>query len=65
MRHDEFLRYFKRLCQDEGTRAAWAKKHGFSATYVSDMINKRRAPSEAICAAAGVKRETIYRKVKT
>lgn len=43
------------------SQAQWAKKHGVSQTYVSDVINGRREPGKAILEALGLERVVTYR----
>lgn len=43
------------------SQAAWAKKHGLSPAYVSDVINGRRDPGKAILEALGLERVVTYR----
>lgn len=42
------------------TQAAWAKAHGISPAYVSDVIQGRREPGEKILKALGLKRIVSY-----
>lgn len=46
------------------TQAAWAKDHGISPGYVSDVIQGRREPGKAMLKALGWERVVIYRPVK-
>ena len=43
------------------SQAAWAKEHGISQAYVSDVINRRREPGKAILEALGLERVITYR----
>jgi DNA-binding transcriptional regulator YdaS (Cro superfamily) len=43
------------------SQAAWARKHGVSPAYVSDVINGRREPGPAILDALGIERVVTYR----
>lgn len=54
----------RRACQKAGSALAWAKANGFSAPYVSDVLNGRRDPAPRICEALGVVAEVTYRKRK-
>lgn len=45
-----------------GNQAAWARSHGFSPQYLSDVLKGRREPGEAILKALKVERVTTYRK---
>lgn len=46
-----------------GNQAAWARSNGFSPQYLSDVLNGRREPGDAILKALKVERITSYRKV--
>ena len=43
-------------------QAAWAIKHEFSPSYLSDVLNGRREPGEKILKALGLEREHVYRE---
>jgi DNA-binding transcriptional regulator YdaS (Cro superfamily) len=54
---------FNRLqaaCKAAGGQAAWAARHGLSASYVSDVLNGRRDPGESILRALGLARVVRY-----
>lgn len=42
-----------------GTQAAWARAHGLSGPYVSDVLSGRRAAGPAILAALGLKKPDV------
>lgn len=42
MTDDEVREMLLELCQESGGQAAWARKHGFKAAYVCDVIKGRR-----------------------
>lgn len=46
------------------SQTAWAKKHGVSAAYVSDVLAGRREPGKLILDALGLERVTSYRRKK-
>ena len=48
-----------------GGQSAWAKIHGLSAAYVSDVLNGRREPGETICKALGIERVISYRSLSS
>jgi DNA-binding transcriptional regulator YdaS (Cro superfamily) len=52
-----------RECKAIGDQAAWAAKHGISASYVSNVLQFRRDPGPAILAALGVERVVSYKRV--
>jgi hypothetical protein len=43
-------------------RAAWARRHMISASYLSDVLNGHRPPGDAILKALGLERVTAYRR---
>jgi hypothetical protein len=55
--HHEFRSALK---AHPGAQAGWARQHGVSATYVSDVLHGRREISETIAAALGLHRMTIF-----
>lgn len=48
--YSDFLAKLKAACEKEGSLRAWARKHGCSAAYVSDVLHRRRAPGKKILA---------------
>ena len=60
---DDVRALLRKACEKSGTQQAWARKHGLSPTYVSDVLVGRREPGPAICKILRVERvppETIY-----
>jgi len=49
-------------CAAAGGQQAWAKRHGISPQYVSDVLNARRDPGASILRALGWKRVVTYQK---
>ena len=43
-----------------GSQKAFAARHGFSRAYVNDVLHERRAITDRLCAAIGVKRFVTY-----
>lgn len=67
MTADDVRDLLRKACEKAGSLRAWAREHGLSAAYVSDVIAKRREPGPAICEAfeiEAVRGETTYRKMK-
>jgi DNA-binding transcriptional regulator YdaS (Cro superfamily) len=64
MTADDVRAMLRRACKDAGSQSAWADLHNLSAAYVSDVINGRRDPGDAICSALEIKAELSFRKVK-
>ena len=48
----------------DGSQASWAKAHGVSPAYLSDVLNGRREPGEAILNALGLTRVAVYQKTQ-
>lgn len=46
-----------------GGQHAFAKTHGFSSAYISDVVRHRRDLSERLLAALGLERVVLYREV--
>ena len=53
-------------CEHAGSAAKWAKRHGLSRGYVSDILLGRRAPGESVLSPLGfekIARSTVtYRR---
>jgi hypothetical protein len=47
-------------CHLAGSQRAWAKAHGVSAAYVSDVLSDRRNPGRSILAPLGLIETTRY-----
>jgi len=47
-------------CDLAGSQRAWAKAHGVSAAYVSDVLADRRNPGRSILAPLGLIETTRY-----
>jgi|CXWL01.1.fsa_nt_gi predicted transcriptional regulator len=52
-------------CKAEITQYQWATKHHISPAYVSDFLNGRRDPGEALLKALGFRKAMRYEKVTT
>jgi DNA-binding transcriptional regulator YdaS (Cro superfamily) len=57
---DELLAELSSACEAAGGQAHWAKTAGLSATYVSDVLKRRRQPGDSICRALGYERQYAY-----
>lgn len=51
----------RRECRRAGGQRAWASAHTISEQYVSDVLNGRRAPGNAILSALRLERVVAYR----
>jgi hypothetical protein len=47
-------------CTLAGSMAAWGKRYGLSAGFVSDVIGRRREPSERLLLALGLRRVEAF-----
>lgn len=57
---DQVRKRLREKCDAAGSQAAWAKAHGVSAAYVSDVIAGRREPGEAILKAFKLRKIVLY-----
>lgn len=64
MTADEVRTLLRTEIEKAGTAKAWAATHGVSVTLVSDTVNGRREPAQAIMRGLGLERETIYYRVE-
>ncbi len=53
----------RRACRDAGGQKAWAQKNGVSPAYVSDVMNSRCEPGDAILKALNLRRVIRYVEV--
>lgn len=60
MTADEVRALLRTEIEKVGTAKAWAELHGVSITLVSDTVNGRRDPAQAIMRGLGLERQTIY-----
>ena len=54
----------RRKCEEAGGQGKFGEKHGVSAPYLSDVLNRRRDPGEKVLEALGLERVVTY-KVKS
>lgn len=52
--------FLSRQCALAGSMAAWGKRYGLSAGFVSDVIGRRREPSERMLLALGLSRVEAF-----
>lgn len=62
MTRDECVEELRESVDQEGTITAWSRKHGFHPSYVSNVMQGVRPPSERLLAALGITVLTIYQK---
>lgn len=60
MTADEVRALLRTEIEKSGSAKAWAALHSVSDTLVSDTLNARREPAQAIMRGLGLERETIY-----
>ena len=64
MEAQEVLARLRKLCEEAGGQAAWAKKNGISQAHVSDILKGSKKPARKILTAMGLERaETTYREI--
>lgn len=61
MRWTTVITRLRRACRTAGGQAHWAKRHGISPAYVSDVLSGRRAPGPKILAPLGLIETVSYR----
>ena len=61
---DDVRAMLRKSCDQAGTLRAWAKVHGLSPAYVSDVVRGNRAPGPSILKALGLHTDMVYRKTK-
>ena len=52
----------RRACDAAGGQSEWARRHGISAQYVSDVVNARKGPGPKIYRALQWKKTVIYQR---
>lgn len=58
---EQVRKRLKAACEDAGSQAEWARRHGMSAAYLHDVINGRRGLGHAILEALGLERVIQFR----
>ena len=53
----------RRACRDAGSQAAFAERSGLSQAFVSNVLNGRKPPSDALLAAVGWRRRTGFEPI--
>lgn len=61
---DQVRKRLKAACEDAGSQAEWARRHGMSAAYLHDVINGRRGVGKAILGALGLRRVVQYTPIR-
>ena len=51
-------------CRKAGSQAKWARAHGFSPQALSDFLNAKAQPSDALLAALGLRRVVRFVEVR-
>lgn len=60
MTENDVRKMLKRACNEAGSQRAFARKHGLSAAYISDVLLGHRAPAGTICRALGLQMTVRY-----
>jgi hypothetical protein len=58
-----FYDYFRKACEQAGGQSAWARKHALTPQFVSDVLNGRREPNEAMLKALGLAKVPMFKVV--
>lgn len=61
----DVLARLRRACREAGNQQAWAAANGVSPTYLSDVLNARREPGDAILGALGLRKITRYVEMRS
>jgi len=68
MTEAELVEQFRKLFNWEGatrlTAKAWAKEHGFSQAYISDVLHGRRGVADRLAEAMGYRRIVKFEPIK-
>lgn len=59
----EVMERLRAAVKAAGGLRRFAEQHGFTASYVHDVLNDKRALADRICAAIGVQRAVAYHLV--
>lgn len=59
---DDVLRRLENHIHAKGGAASWAREMDISASYISDVLNRRREPGPRILKAMGLESVTIYQE---
>ena len=59
---EAFLAYLELSCRAAGSQQAFAKAHGISPQYLSDVLRGRRDPGQKLLDAMGLKRVVSYQQ---
>ncbi len=60
MSKDELVAELRRRCAEAGTISDWAKGHGLSAIYISDVLNGRRGVGRKLLKAMNAVERKSY-----
>lgn len=60
MNDDQVYAYFLKLVDDAGGQRSFARKVGFTPSYINDMVHKRRPLSDQMLALIGIERVVTY-----
>ena len=57
---DKVRNILRASCRAAGSQAKWARRHGISQTYVTDVLNGRREPGPAMLEVLHLERVLMY-----
>jgi hypothetical protein len=58
--HGDVLRRLRCAIDEAGSARAWAREHGFSSTYLSEVVNGTRSVSDRMAQALGFRRVVAF-----
>lgn len=62
MTEDELREILKKECE-ESKQAEWAKRYGYSKSYVNDLVQGRRGISQDVAEKLGYRKTTVYEEI--
>jgi DNA-binding transcriptional regulator YdaS (Cro superfamily) len=65
MTEEEVIERLRTACANAGGQKQFAKLHGFTPGYVSDVLSGKRGPADRILATLGLERVVVYRKKRS
>ena len=60
LRDSDMVKLLRAACAAAGSQRAWADSHGFSTSYISDVLRGHRDFTEALANALGYVRKSAY-----
>ena len=61
---NQVIELLKKACAKAGSQKAWARAHGLSQAYVSDVLQRKRGISDSVAEALGYRVVVTYQKLQ-